>query len=221
MEKMPVICNVNNKDKLVNRSEKYYIKSIDKNKKTVTLISELAGVPPGEQTFDLDYFSHNFSYGFCITVHRMQGDEILEHYNIFEVEMMSKELLYTAIGRGKKLKHVHLKYTDKIFHGEQIYIGSSSQSSKPKQYKEKTPTTCGQLGGAAKKKSKKEPTVHIVQKIKLNKSGYEIRELKDMYIIQYRDNGKKKNRKVRFGKRITKEKAYIRIKKIQEDLRKS
>lgn len=204
MKGIPVICNVNSKEYKINKGELHIIESVG------TMIKIVDG-----KEFDLEYFSKNFSIGFCVTVHRMQGDEIQNDYNIHEAWMMSKELLYTAMGRGRRFKNVHIEWNNTKYISEQIYTDSTILDSKPKKYienemKDKNDET---------QYKKKEPKIQIIQKVQLNKLGYEINELNDMYIIQYRINGKKKNRKVRFGKRTNKKDAYEKIKKIQHDLR--
>ena len=50
----------------------------------------------------------------------MQGDEITQEYNIYEVEKMSKALFYTALGRGKQLKNINFNYTKKIFREDRV-----------------------------------------------------------------------------------------------------
>ena len=102
IKSMPIISNVNLLN--IKKSERTIIKKVFPKKKQV-LIKD----PHSRKYITLSFedLLNNFDYGYCMTVHRMQGDEINEDYNIYEVEKMSAELLYTAIGRGKKLNQIH------------------------------------------------------------------------------------------------------------------
>ncbi len=191
---MPVICNINSVKHKVNRGEQYVIEKIGNKIKLF-----------GREPMDIREFSYAFSSGYCITVHRMQGDEIIEPYNIHEIEKMSRNLAYTAIGRGREFKNVNFEYTDKYFSKDQLYTESILLKSEPKAYVEK------------EKIEKKETVVQIVQDVHINKKKYAISEQKNMYMIMWKEDGKKKNKKVRWG-RCTKEEAYKKILKIQEDL---
>lgn len=99
---MPIISNANLLN--IKKSERTIIKKVFPKKKQVNIKN-----PHSKKhiTISFEDLLNNFDYGYCMTVHRMQGDEINEDYNIYEVEKMSKELLYTAIGRGKKLSQIH------------------------------------------------------------------------------------------------------------------
>ena len=102
----PIISNVNSTKYNVFRSSRFVIEKINNN--MVSLKGCKIKIP-------LSYIKKHFDYGYCITVHRMQGDEITQEYNIYEVENMSRALFYTALGRGKKLKNINFNYTKKIF----------------------------------------------------------------------------------------------------------
>jgi hypothetical protein len=54
--------------------------------------------------------------GFCVTVYKYQGDTIHTDYNIYEVDKLSWNEMYTALSRGVSLDKVHFKYTSKLFH---------------------------------------------------------------------------------------------------------
>ena len=58
--------------------------------------------------FELKEFAQSFIPGFCVTVHKYQGAEINEHYNIYDVNRMDKKQLYTALSRTTKLEYLHL-----------------------------------------------------------------------------------------------------------------
>lgn len=205
-EGMPVICNTNSKNNKTNRSEQFTIDKINKKKKIIKL-------KDNNTKFDFNYFTNNFNHGFCITVHRMQGDEITKEYNIYQIWMMNKELLYTAIGRGKKFNNVHFEYNSSRFYKERIFRGSVEIKPKPEKITK-------EMKENNKKEEKPEPIIQIVQDVYVNKSiqKFNIIEGKDSYIINYTEKGKKKQKKVCFGKKTTKKKALKRITKIREKL---
>lgn len=211
MKGVSVICNINSKEKDVYCGERYYIDEVNRKKKQITLLTI-----DGEKVdavFDYYYFSYNFEIGFCITVHRIQGDEIKNKFCIYQVEYMSFELFYTAIGRAREFDKVFFNYTPKQFQREVVCNRSTIIK-----HKVKIPDMRQNKGGEREHQEKREPKIQIVQDVHLNKKIFEIREQKDMYIIQYRENGKKKNRKVRFGKKTTKEQALKRIMNIKAKL---
>ena len=107
----PIISNVNSTKYNVFRSSRFVIEKI---------INNMVSLKGCKIKIPLSYIKKYFDYGYCITVHRMQGDEITQEYNIYEVEKMSKALFYTALGRGKKLKNINFDYTNKIFREDRV-----------------------------------------------------------------------------------------------------
>lgn len=83
------------------KMERWTIETI--NKDTISLVNDGLVLK-----FDEAMFSAIFEYPFCMTTHKAQGRTIAGHFNVFDVEMMSHEVLYTAISRGTTLEHVHL-----------------------------------------------------------------------------------------------------------------
>ena len=57
----------------------------------------------------------SFQSGAYVTVHKYQGQTIEGHFQIHEAFRMTKNQLYTAISRGTRLDHVHLKHCTKVF----------------------------------------------------------------------------------------------------------
>ena len=94
---MPVIATDNIKDKEIFNTMEFVIERVSED--TI----EIDG-----QEFDLKTFSQCFIPSFCVTVHKCQGADINEPYNIYDVEKMDKKLLYTALSRTTKYKYVHL-----------------------------------------------------------------------------------------------------------------
>ena len=58
--------------------------------------------------YGLDVFASSFIPAFCVTVYKYQGADIDEDYNIYDVGLMDKKQLYTALSRTTKLKYIHL-----------------------------------------------------------------------------------------------------------------
>ncbi len=204
-EGMPIISNINSKINKINRSEMYTIETINTHKKIIKLKNNNA-------EFDFNYITDNFSHGFCVTVHRMQGDEIADEYNIYQIWMMSKELLYTAIGRGTKFDNVHFEYNSKIFCKERVYDKSVIIPPSKKKIIKKII------------EKNKKTKIQVIQDVHVNKfrfAEFNIKEYEDSYSISYRKEGKRKFKRVRFGKKITKEQAFEKITKIRDKLRKA
>jgi predicted GIY-YIG superfamily endonuclease len=53
-------------------------------------------------------FKELFDYCFATTIHKCQGRTIDQHYNIYEADHLTADILYTAISRGTKRKYVHI-----------------------------------------------------------------------------------------------------------------
>ena len=51
---------------------------------------------------------HILYVAYCTTIHKYQGDEINTDYNIYDIERMSANELYTALGRTTKFNYIHL-----------------------------------------------------------------------------------------------------------------
>ena len=94
---MPVMATENLKDHEIFNTMEFLVESVSED------YFEIDG-----QEFDLCTFSKCFIPSFCITVHKCQGADIKEPYNVFDVEKMDKKLLYTALSRTTKYKYVHL-----------------------------------------------------------------------------------------------------------------
>ncbi|XP_068677184.1 uncharacterized protein [Montipora foliosa] len=94
---MPVMATENLKDHEIFNTMEFTIESISEDS------VEIDG-----QDFDYKTFSHSFIPSFCVTVHKYQGADINEPYNVFDVEKMDKKLLYTALSRTTKYNYIHL-----------------------------------------------------------------------------------------------------------------
>ena len=94
---MPVIATENMKDREIFNTMEFLVESISEDS------IEIDG-----QDFDYKTFSQSFIPSFCVTVHKCQGADIKEPYNIFDVEKMDKKLLYTALSRTTKFEYLHL-----------------------------------------------------------------------------------------------------------------
>ena len=98
---MPVIATENIKERKIFNTMEFTIESVSEDSFRID----------GEE-FDLKTFSGCFVPSFCITVHKCQGADINEHYNIYDVNRMDKKLLYTALSRTTKFKYIHLHNKD-------------------------------------------------------------------------------------------------------------
>ncbi|XP_068692468.1 uncharacterized protein [Montipora foliosa] len=94
---MPVMATENMKDREIFNTMEFEIQSVSED------LFEIDG-----QEFDLCTFSKSFIPSFCVTVHKCQGVDIKEPYNIHDVEKMDKKLLYTALSRTTKFNYLHL-----------------------------------------------------------------------------------------------------------------
>ena len=94
---MPVMATENLKDREIFNTMEFFVESISED------LFEIDG-----QDFDYKTFSQSFIPSFCVTVHKCQGADINEPYNIYDVEKMDKKLLYTALSRTTKFEYLHL-----------------------------------------------------------------------------------------------------------------
>ena len=94
---MPVIATENMKDREIFNTMEFAIQSMDED-----------WIEIANQIFDYKTFSKSFIPSFCVTVHKCQGVDINEPYNIYDVEKMDKKLLYTALSRTTKFDYLHL-----------------------------------------------------------------------------------------------------------------
>ena len=94
---MPVMATENMKDREIFNTMEFLVESISED------LFEIDG-----QDFDYKTFSQSFIPSFCVTVHKCQGADINEPYNIYDVEKMDKKLLYTALSRTTKFDYLHL-----------------------------------------------------------------------------------------------------------------
>lgn len=108
---MPVIATQNMKEFDICNSEIYKITRIDRGyiflNHTYTAKKEDGTSSEVEFKSPIRDFGKSFVPAFCTTVHKFQGDEIDEPYNIFEITKMTWKLFYTAITRSTKYKYIH------------------------------------------------------------------------------------------------------------------
>lgn len=105
---MPLIADVNIKYADIVNSENYTLTDISDDG-TLFTINHHYMVKNVDTVFScpLEVFTHSFLPAFCVTVHKYQGSEIDEPYNIYEVEKMHKKLVYTALTRATKHEYIH------------------------------------------------------------------------------------------------------------------
>lgn len=194
-----------------------------------------------EQEISKETFRKYFNLGFCCTVYKYQGDTIKKPYNIYDIERMSFNDLYTALSRCVSLNDVHFNYTDKTFKKDKptkkirlVAITKSKKYFDGKIYmltnKDRTwfyiGSTCKELVERLKE-HKKNPVnklmvdlsdceIHLLENIPCSKEE-ELLEHEDRYIEKFRSEGKDvRNVKVNI-KKETKKEPEIKIE--QMDLR--
>jgi len=121
---MPIICYTNIKSKkcCIFNSQRYVIEGFDDD--NIYLQNQF-----GNKICSRKQFNGNFKYGFCATTHKIQGLTINKKYNIYETEMMSLNVIYTAISRGTCRYHIGIDKTCKIFELEQNFMQTSMVDS--------------------------------------------------------------------------------------------
>ena len=98
---MPIIATENLKDREIFNTMEFLVDNMTEDSIWVD-----------GREFDFNIFSKSFVPSFCVTVHKCQGADINEPYNIFDVEKMDKKLLYTALSRTTKFEYLHLSNKD-------------------------------------------------------------------------------------------------------------
>lgn len=107
---IPIIGIENDKVLGIFRSQKYKVQEVKDD--VIVLRKNNNGVV---KEIKREGFWKYFDYGFCVTVYKYQGGTIREDYNIFDVDQMSYNEMYTAMSRGISLDKVHFKYTGRQF----------------------------------------------------------------------------------------------------------
>ena len=103
---MPIFARLNNRKYEIYNSQKYHIKSIN---------NEFVILKEKEDKINIAEFIKIFSYGFCDSCFRYQGDTVNVDYNIYDVAIMSRNELYTSLSRCTDINNVHFQYTNKQF----------------------------------------------------------------------------------------------------------
>ena len=100
---MPLIATINNKDRKIYNTMEFVLEEMDNAGTTFMINGEI---------YDLSEFSHSFIPAFCVTVYKYQGADINENYNIYDVRLMDKKQLYTALSRTTKFEYIHLNFKE-------------------------------------------------------------------------------------------------------------
>lgn len=108
---MPVTCrvgNASNAEKLrVDNNDKLVVARVDAEAGRVVLSWRSRPDKAGRRiTVAARRFHCHFDLGFCTTVTRAQGCTMREPYNVFDLDRMSSEEVYTAVSRGTRLEDV-------------------------------------------------------------------------------------------------------------------
>lgn len=124
-EGVPIICIKNQYLKGFYNSQRFQIVDLDSD--SVEIKREQDKKRFSLSTASLEEY---FDLGFCVTVHKIQGGEIDQPYNIYEAHRMDKRLFYTTISRGITLDHVHFEYCGKTFYNKRIGLESINRKIK-------------------------------------------------------------------------------------------
>ena len=57
----------------------------------------------------LDKINRFFYLGFCVTIHKSQGQTFNEPYTVHEYNNLSSRLKYVALSRSSNIDHIHIK----------------------------------------------------------------------------------------------------------------
>ena len=98
---MPLICSVNDRTRGIIKNEQYSLDRLCGDGKTLQFVVN-------KQSFTIMEFQNSFNLAFCVTAHRMQGDDIDEPYAIWDAFRMSLNNIYVAISRSTHSKYVHI-----------------------------------------------------------------------------------------------------------------
>lgn len=104
---VPIISNVSNSELGVAKNEMMEICEIDNN--TVSFIRERDGVTD-VITDDLENFHKRYLLGYCVTIHKSQGDTIQGRINIYDWNYVKKHntVAYTAVTRATAFANIHV-----------------------------------------------------------------------------------------------------------------
>lgn len=98
---LPVIANKNSS--LWSNNEQFVIKSYTIEEVVIKGVHD-----ERELTVSLDMFGKFFEPAYCTTVHSAQGQTFNFEYSIYEYNVMSSNILYTALSRTTKRAHINL-----------------------------------------------------------------------------------------------------------------
>ena len=104
---VPVICDVTNTEIDIVKNEMMEISEIDNE--TVSFLRERDGVID-TITDDIEKFHKRYLLGYCVTIHKSQGDTIQGRLNIYDWNYVKKyeRVAYTAVTRSTALKNIYV-----------------------------------------------------------------------------------------------------------------
>ena len=146
-------------------------------------------------------YSVSFKPGYAMTIHKSQGQTIRENYSIYEYEHMTQKMLYVAMTRATKKKHINFcKIDDYKHHTGHIYsyeyngmyyVGSTNNLKKRKEeHKEGLKAGYTKFKKAIKEYGFNNFNYKVLETIKYSNIR-ELWRLEDEYITKYNsiDNG--------------------------------
>ena len=103
---LPLIGRMNNRKLDISNNETFVVTKIDFKKKFVH-IADLAD-DSTKREIPVSEMSKLFHLAYCVTTHSVQGSTIDQPMTIYEWDMMSQKLKYTALTRVTKLEHLNI-----------------------------------------------------------------------------------------------------------------
>jgi hypothetical protein len=134
---MRLIGRVNRKDLGMYNSEFYYVQEVLEER---VKVSETIDGEPLKCGF---VPKSMFELGYATTVYKYQGSTIEGDYNVYDVDRMDANELYTALTRARKSAQVHLNYCTKKFRFAQE--PPQQQRSTYNHVRQDISTTCGMM----------------------------------------------------------------------------
>jgi hypothetical protein len=120
---MRIISNINDKQFGIFNSETYIIQDYKDKIVHIESYGKIIQIP-------VDMLTYKFDLAYCITIHRCQGSTIYDEFNIHDINILSKELMYVALSRCKDIDCVHFDFTGRVFYQEKPIIWSVNRSGK-------------------------------------------------------------------------------------------
>jgi ATP-dependent exoDNAse (exonuclease V) alpha subunit len=101
MKGMPLICRINQKSIDIVNNEMFKVIKVMPNE--IVVKNEMK-----EIIIPLAKINQLFHLGFCITIHKSQGETFDRPYSIYEWNTLNKTLKYVALSRSSDIKYINI-----------------------------------------------------------------------------------------------------------------